>query len=123
MLKAMDEGTPLPAAHPAPVVAWQFGGQDLTLVALPDEVVSEYVKPIEEAVGPLRLWIAAYCHEVVGYIPSRRILNEGGYETRGLYIGAGWFAPEVEEVLVKAVRTAATSAGRTPVGNMERPGH
>lgn len=115
MLKALDGGRALPAAHAAPVVAWQFGGQDLTLLALPDEVVSEYVKPIEEAVGPLRLWVAAYCHEVVGYIPSKRILAEGGYETRGLYIGQGWFTPDVEETLVKAAQTAATSAGRTPV--------
>jgi len=120
LLKVLDDGKQLPAAHPAPVVAWQFGGQDLTLVALPDEVVSEYVKPIEEAVGPLRLWIAAYCHEVVGYIPSKRILGEGGYETRGLYIGSGWFTGEVEETLVGAVQTAATSAGRTPVGKAGR---
>jgi hypothetical protein len=93
MLAKLDKGEQLPAAHPAPVVAWQFGGQDLTLVALPNEVV--------------------------GYIPSRRILAEGGYETRGLYIGSGWFAPEVEEALVKAAQTAATSAGRTAVG--EKP--
>lgn len=116
MLKALVGGGQLPAAHAAPVVAWQFGGQDLTLLALPDEVVSEYVRPIEDAVGPLRLWVAAYCHEVVGYIPSKRILAEGGYETRGLYIGRGWFTAEVEETLVKAAQTAATSAGRTPVG-------
>jgi neutral ceramidase len=111
MLAALDRGEKLPAAHPAPVVAWQFG-QDLTLVALPDEVVVDYVPLLEKAVGPLRLWIAAYCHEVVGYIPSRRVLEEGGYETRGLYIGSGWFTPGVEEALVDAARRAATDAGR-----------
>jgi neutral ceramidase len=111
MLAALDRGEKLPAAHPAPVVAWQFG-QDLTLVALPDEVVVDYVPLLEKAIGPLRLWIAAYCHEVVGYIPSRKILEEGGYETRGLYIGSGWFTPGVEEALVDAARRAATEAGR-----------
>lgn len=115
MLAAIDRGEQPPAAHPSPVVAWQFGGQDLTLLALPNEVVSEYIPLLEKAVGPLRLWIAAYCHEVVGYIPSKRIITEGGYETRGLYIGRGWFTPDVEETLVKAAKTAATSAGRTPV--------
>ena len=122
-VQALEGGGQLPAAHAAPVVAWQFGGQDLTLLALPDEVVSEDVRPIEDAVGPLRLWIAAYRDEVVGYIPSRRILAEGGYETRGLYIGRGWFTPEVEETLVRVVQTAATRAGRTPVRKMQRPGH
>lgn len=120
LLAKLDRGERLPAAHAAPVVAWQFGGQELTLIALPNEVVSEYILPIEKAVGPLRLWIAAYCHEVVGYIPSKRILSEGGYETRGLYVGAGWFTPEVEDTLVKAAQTAATSAGRTPVAKPSR---
>jgi hypothetical protein len=116
MLGMLEKGQSLPAAHAAPVVAWQFGGQELTLVALPNEVVVEYVPLIERAIGPMRLWVAAYCHEVVGYVPSRRILEDGGYETRGLYVGSGWFAPEVEEVLVRAAQTAATSAGRAPVG-------
>lgn len=118
MLAALDRGESLPRTHPAPVVAWQFG-PDLTLVALPNEVVVDFVPLVERAVGPLRLWVAAYCHEVVGYIPSRRVLAEGGYETRGLYTGSGWFAPEAEEALVEAARAAAESAGR-PAGGKGR---
>ena len=91
MGRVSDAGATLPATYRAPVAAWQFGN-DLTLVALPDEVVVDYVFRLEEALGPLRLWVAAYCHEVAGYIPSKRVLREGGYETRGLYFGTGWFA-------------------------------
>ena len=116
MLETIQSGHALPATYPAPVSAWQFG-KDLTLIALPDEVVVEYVHRLEKAVGPLRLWTAAYCQEVAGYIPSEAILKEGGYETRGLYFGTGWFAPGVEDALVKAAREAAIKAGRTmPVG-------
>ena len=44
-----------------------------------------------------RLWLAAYCHDVFGSLPSERVLAEGGYETRGLYAGAaGFFAPSVQ---------------------------
>jgi hypothetical protein len=111
MLAVLDRGERLPAAHAAPVAAWQFG-QEMTLVALPDEVVSEYVPLIEQKLGPLRLWIAGYCHEVVGYVPTRNILTQGGYETRGLYVGSGWFAPEVQETLVDAAASAATASGR-----------
>ena len=49
---------------------------------------------------------------MAGYIPSRRVLKEGGYETRGLYIDVGWFAPEVEEALTAAAREAAKAVGR-----------
>jgi neutral ceramidase len=111
MLAILDAGGKLPAKYDAPVEAWQFG-PDLTLIALPDEVVVEYVQDLERAVGPLRLWVSAYNQEVAGYIPSARILKEGGYETRGLYFGAGWFAPGVEEALTHAGRDAAEKAGR-----------
>lgn len=111
MLAILDDGGKLPALYQPPVEAWQFG-KDLTLVALPDEVVVEYVRRIEEAIGPMRLWVAGYCQEVAGYVPSDRILHEGGYETRGLYSGVGWFAPGVEQALVQAARDAATKAGR-----------
>jgi hypothetical protein len=117
MLAALDAGGKLPAEYDAPVEAWQFG-QDLTLIALPDEVVVEYVQDLERAVGPLRLWVSAYNQEVAGYIPSARILKEGGYETRGLYFGTGWFAPGVEDALTGAARNAAEKAGRE-VGKAE----
>jgi hypothetical protein len=111
MLARLDAGGKLPDAYPVPVGAWQFA-QDLTLIALPDEVVVEYVQDVERAVGPLRLWVSAYNQEVTGYIPSDRILQEGGYEARGLYLGTGWFASGVEAALTGAARDAAERAGR-----------
>ncbi len=102
-----------PAVHyRAPLAVWQFGG-DLTLVALSGEVVVDYVFRIEKALGPLKLWVSAYHHDVFGYVPSARVLEEGGYETRGTYYGApGIFAPAAEAVLVDKVRELAGKAGR-----------
>jgi hypothetical protein len=108
----LDRGQAPKSSHDAPVAVWQFG-KDLTLVALPDEVVVDYVHDVEDAIGPMRLWVAAYCNQVTGYVPSRRVLREGGYETRGLYIDRGWFAPEVEDTLVSAVKDAVVQAGRS----------
>ena len=73
------------------------------------------------------MWVAAYCYEAAGYVPSRRVLEEGGYETRGLYMSDGWFAPGVEDVLAGAVRDLAAKAGRPAAGPMttqmgNRPG-
>ncbi len=111
MLAVLNRVGKLPAHYPAPVIAWQLG-DDLTMIDLPDEDVVQYQQDLERAVGPLRLWVAGYCHEVAGYIPSDRILEEGGYESRGLYSGVGWFAPGVEKTLVDAARKAAEKAGR-----------
>ena len=111
MLDQLDQHGSLPAHYATPVSVWQFG-RDLTLVGLPGEVVVDYVPLIEQAIGPLNLWIAAYCHDVCGYLPSTKTLREGGYECRGLYTSPGFFAPEVETVLVDKVRELAESAGR-----------
>ena len=70
-------------------------------------------KLLEEAIGPTHLWIAAYCNDVFGYMPSARVLREGGYETRGLYAGGvGVFDPGAERVVVESVRDLARKAGR-----------
>jgi neutral ceramidase len=111
MLEMLKKGQSLSKSHAAPVCVWQFG-KDLTMVQLPDEVVSGYARDIADAVGPLRLWVAAYCNQVTGYIPTARVLHEGGYESRGLYEDVGWFAPGVEETLTNAACDTAAKAGR-----------
>ena len=105
-------GEKLPDNYSCPVTVWQFGG-DLTLVGLAGEVVVDYVPLLEKALGPNQLWIAAYCNDVFGYLPSARVLREGGYETRGLYSGgAGFFDAKAEDVVVQTVRALAKKAGR-----------
>jgi hypothetical protein len=123
MLAALDRGEKLPANYTCPVAVWQFGG-DLTLVGLSEEVVVDYVALLEKALGPLRLWTAAYCNDVSGYLPSARVLAEGGYETRGLYAGGlGSFDARAQDVLVDKVRQLATKVGRPlPQTKEERPG-
>jgi neutral ceramidase len=111
MLATLERGEKLQTHCPAPVAVWQFGG-DLTLVALPSEVVVDYVPLIEQRIGPLNLWVAAYCNEGFGYVPSARVLSEGGYETRGLISGDGWFAPQAQDSLAAKVAELATHVGR-----------
>lgn len=113
MLAEATANRPPKTHYAAAVSVWQFGG-DLTMIGLSGEVVVDYAHLIEEAIGPLNLWLAAYCHDTFGYVPSARVLREGGYETRGLYTGGtGYFAPEAESVLVEKVRELAKQAGRS----------
>jgi hypothetical protein len=112
MLAIFDRGEKLPTHYRCPIALWQFN-DDLTLVALSGEVVVDYVMFLEKALGPNRLWLAAYCNDVFGYLPSARVLSEGGYETRGLYTGGiGVFSPKAQDVLVEEVRKLAEQAGR-----------
>jgi hypothetical protein len=112
MLSALDRGEKLRTDYPCPVAVWQFG-DDLTLVGLSGEVVVDYAALLEKALGPNGLWLTAYCNDVFGYVPSARVLAEGGYETRGLYAGGlGLFDARAQDVLVARVRGLAERVGR-----------
>jgi hypothetical protein len=112
MLEALDKGEMLSTEYTAPFAVWQFG-DDLTLVALPGEVVNGYAPLLETALGPRKLWISAYANDCFGYLPTAQVLAEGGYETRCLYTEHGFFAPEVEDVVVAKIRQMAKKVGRT----------
>jgi hypothetical protein len=119
MLASLKRGDTLPTHYKSPVTVWQLG-DDLTLVGLSGEVVVDYVAFLEKALGPNRLWLSAYCNDVFGYLPSARVLAEGGYETRGLYTGGiGRFAPKAQDVLVAKVRELAGQAGRRLPGRKD----
>ena len=77
---------PFPREVPFPIQVWRFG-KDLTLVALSGEVVVDYALRLKKELGADRTWAVAYANEVPCYIPSERILKEGGYE-------AGWDADQ-----------------------------
>lgn len=114
-LEWLDRGKPLPTAYAAPFGLWQFG-QDLTWVTYPGETVVDYVRLAEHVLGPLDLWVMGYCDDVFGYLPSPRVLEEGGYETRGLYTGVGLFAPEAFQVIEAALERLAPRVGRARPG-------
>ncbi|MGE0759234.1 MAG: neutral/alkaline non-lysosomal ceramidase N-terminal domain-containing protein [Pirellulaceae bacterium] len=114
MLAVLDRGQALPRHYNCPATVWQFG-QDLTLVGLSGEVVVDYVTMIEHALGPQPLWLAAYCNDVFGYLPSARLLDEGGYETRGIFAGGpGLFDHTAQDVLVAKIRELAAQVRATP---------
>src|SRR5262249_23261827 len=114
MLADLDRGEKLPAHYRAPVAVWQFG-DDLTLVGLSGEVVVDYLSLLEKALGPNQLWVAAYCNDFFGYLPSARVLAGGGYRERGLF-GGGFFAPTAQDTLVEKVRELARKVGRNLPG-------
>ena len=112
MIVELEKGNKLQTHYHAPVAAWQFGN-GLTLIGLPGETTSGYIRLTEQELGPRKLWIAGYCNDVFGYLPTADVLREGGYETRGLYWGGlGVFAENAQDVVQDAVGDVARQAGR-----------
>jgi hypothetical protein len=104
----------LPPGYPHyPVQVWSLGPGGPTWVFLGGEVVVDYALRLKRELGPGPVWVAGYTNDVMCYIPSRRVLDEGGYEgaTSMKYYGrpAPW-AADVEERVVAAVRRLARPA-------------
>ncbi len=73
------------------------------------EVVVDYsIRIKHEFQRPGRaVWVAGYSNDVFGYVPSLRVLNEGGYEGGGAMQYTtlpGPFAPDVEDRIMQAVQ-------------------
>jgi hypothetical protein len=113
------EARKLPSVVPFPILIWRFG-TDLTLIALSGETCLEYALRLKKELGAERTWVAGYSNEVPCYIPSEKVLAEGGYEAGwdnefkravagGSMMYYGWpapFAPGLEDRIVRAVHDA-----------------
>jgi neutral ceramidase len=96
----------LPEKYPFPAQVVQFGNE-LTLVGLAGETVVDYALRLKQELAGPAVWVAGYCNDVMGYIPSARLLREGGYEpcTSMVFseIHPGPWAPSLEERIIAKV--------------------
>ena len=104
-LAKLERGEPLQSRLNYSAQAWTFG-DSLAMVFLPGEVVVDYVLRLKKELNPSRLWVTAYANDVPCYIPSERILREGGYEGGGAmvyYARPTRLKPGLEQTIIDAV--------------------
>ncbi len=111
LLAQLDAGRPLSQTYPYPVQVWQLG-PDLRWVTLGGEVTVEYALRLKRELGQSTTWVAGYTNDVMAYIPSLRVLGEGGYEgeTAMIYYGlpTRW-SVQVEDQIIKQVHAEVDS--------------
>jgi hypothetical protein len=123
MLARLDRGEAIPATYPYPVQVWRLG-EDLIWFFLGGEVTVDYALRLKRSLGPERTWVAAYCNDVMAYIPSRKVLGEGGYEGGGamVYYGLpGPWADDVEDRIIEASRRLLQPALAEPRPALNAP--
>ncbi len=102
--KRGEDGNLTPT-YPYPVQVWSLG-KDIDWIFLGGEVVADYSLRLKRSNGSGRTWVTAYANDVMAYIPSLRVLKEGGYEgaTSMIYYGlpSPW-SESVEEDIISAV--------------------
>ena len=105
-LARLDKGEVLRTQIRYPITTWTFG-KSLAMVFLPGEVVVDYSHRLKREYDASRLWVTAYANDAPCYIPSERILKEGGYEGGGAmvyYDVPGPFREGLEDKIIGEVR-------------------
>jgi len=112
-IKKVEMGEQFSKEYPYyPVQSWQIGDQ--ILIALGGEVVVDYAIRLKENWGN-DLFIAAYSNDVMAYIPSERVLQEGGYEgntSMRAYGHPAIWATGIENAIVHEVEQQLENLGR-----------
>lgn len=76
-LDSLNKNGSLMTAYPYPLQIWRLGNQ--TMMMLGGEPVIEYAIRLKYIFGT-DIFVLGYSNDVMAYIPSSAILNEGGYE-------------------------------------------
>ena len=125
MLAKLDATGEIPAEVNYPVSVWKFSN-DLAMVFLAGEVVVDYSVRLKRELDWSRLWLIAWANDMPGYIPSRRILREGGYEadfSQVYYEQPGRYDPAVEDQLVNTIREMVGTEFEAKPGQTPSPYH
>ncbi len=80
-----------------PIQVWRFG-PDFTFIALTGETVVDYSLKFKAAYGWNNAWVCGYNNDLLSYVPSLRVLKEGGYEGVTGMFEYGHRAPYTETV-------------------------
>ncbi len=100
-LDALNAGKPLARSLPYFVHAITLG-KGFSLVGLSGETCVEYALRLKRELGQ-DLWVGGYCNLVNAYIPSARMIPEGGYEVERSLSAFGLpmpFEPSIEDIIV-----------------------
>ncbi|MCQ2118884.1 MAG: neutral/alkaline non-lysosomal ceramidase N-terminal domain-containing protein [Bacteroidales bacterium] len=103
MAGKIDKGEKFPESYPYPIEYWTIGSQQL--FALGGEVTCPYSINLKKKYGH-DIFAMGYANDVMSYIPSRQIWEEGGYEGYDapmVYaLHARWTA-DVEDIIMNAI--------------------
>jgi hypothetical protein len=110
LLNQIQSDRPLAPSYPYPIGVWKLGSE-LRWVMLGGEVVVDYALRLKSELDGAT-WVAGYCNDVMAYIPSRRVLAEGGYEGGSAMVYYGLptlWAPTIENAIVGEVARQAAA--------------
>lgn len=117
----VSKGEQIRQHYPYPLQVWKIGDQ--TLINLGGEVVVDYAIKLKNQYGN-NIFVFGYSNDVMAYIPSTRILREGGYEgaTSQIAVGLpGPWKPEIEAMILHEIGQLVTKSKNVFAGEKKSP--
>ena len=111
MLIKMEKNESFISSYPYPVQVWNMGEQ--MMVHLGGEVVVEYAHTLKRIYGQ-DIFVLSYSNDVMAYIPSVKILEEGGYEgyvSQQVYGLPNTWKPSIESMIIQEIIQLAEEVG------------
>lgn len=112
ILSAYNKGWDI-TVYRYPIQAIRFG-KSLTLLGMAGETVVDYSLWVKQQYSKERIFVAGYSNEVMCYIPTKRIIQEGGYEPDSCmiyYVMPGPFKEKIEEKILKGIKAVMKKVG------------
>ena len=78
LLKKLSQGHKFETAYPYPIHAMRLG-KEMLIIGMGAETVVDYALRFKTEYGD-GTWVMGYADDMISYIPSRRVWEEGGYE-------------------------------------------
>jgi hypothetical protein len=115
LLDKLNRNEKIETSIPCPLQAVRFG-PELLMIGISGETVVDYAVTLKSENLTQFTWVAGYCNYVYAYLPTWRIVKEGGYEGGGAILYTpfpGPFPENVEErVLTGARKVVKEVSGR-----------
>ncbi|MEO8766055.1 MAG: neutral/alkaline non-lysosomal ceramidase N-terminal domain-containing protein [Ginsengibacter sp.] len=110
-LEKLNRGESLPTTYTYPVQVWKMGDQPV--ITMGGEPVVEYAFKLKQVFGQ-NTFVFGYSNDVMAYITTPLILNEGGYEgTSAPFSGSPW-ATNIESMIIPEILRLAKQVGVSP---------
>lgn len=104
LIAKLDKGESLITSYPYPVQAWKLGDQ--AIFAFGGELLIGYSIALKKIFGQ-DAFVMGYSNDVMAYIPTRTVLEEGGYEgSRSPIFTSPWAFDIEDRIIAEAVKLA-----------------
>ncbi|GAG78187.1 unnamed protein product, partial [marine sediment metagenome] len=111
MIGKMEKNETFISSYPYPLQVWHMGDQ--MVVIMGGEVVVEYANNLKQIFSQ-DIFVIGNSNDVMSYIPSTTILEEGGYEglvAQQVYGLPNTWKPGIESMIIQEIVRLAEQAG------------